>query len=102
MQLYISYMLSSRLRNVNTGFTLNNCLFESIELTKNADPYKQKYSSYGIGLNSRSEFSCTDGNMEKNIIILGADMSSSVHTDSKNRDEAPTETLDYTTLKSRT
>ena len=27
--------------------------------------------------------------MEKNIIILGADMSLSVHTDSKNRDEAP-------------
>ena len=40
MQLYISYTLSPRLRNVNTDFTLNNCLFESVELTKNADPYK--------------------------------------------------------------
>ena len=28
------------LRNLNTDFTLNNCLFVSVKLTKNADPDK--------------------------------------------------------------
>ena len=29
----ISHILSPRLRNLNTDFTLNNCLFGSVELT---------------------------------------------------------------------
>ena len=36
------------LRNSNTDFTLNNCLFGSVKLTKNADPDKYNYSSYDI------------------------------------------------------
>ena len=32
---------------MNTYFTLNNCLFGSVKLTKNADPDKYKYSHYG-------------------------------------------------------
>ena len=34
---------------VNTDFTLNNCLFGSVELTKNAEPDKYVHSSCGIG-----------------------------------------------------
>ena len=30
----ISYMLNPWLRNLNTDFTLNNCLFGSVKLTK--------------------------------------------------------------------
>ena len=72
----------------------------SANVTKNADLDKYKYSAYGIGFDSRSEFSFTDG---KNIIIFGAGMSSSVHIDSKNKDilllgKGPTEGLDDTTL----
>ena len=52
-------------------------------LIKNADSDKYKYSSYDIGLDSRLEFSFTDGGMGKNVIIFGADMSSSVHIDNK-------------------
>ena len=37
IDLYISYTLDPQLRNVNTDFTLGNCLFGSVELTKNAD-----------------------------------------------------------------
>ena len=82
----ISYTLDSWLRNLNTDFTLGNCLFGFVKLTKNADPDKYKYSSYGIGFDSRSEFLFTDGSFGKNIIIFGADMSSSVHVDNKKKD----------------
>ena len=99
----ISYTLSPWLGNLNTDFTLNNCLFGSVKLAKNADPDKYKYSGYGIGLYSCLEFSFTDGSMGKNIIVFGVDMSSSVHIDNKNKDililgEGPTQILDDTTL----
>ena len=55
-------------------FTLNNCLFGSVKLTKNADPVKYKYSGYGIGVDSRSEFLFTDGSMGRNVITFVADM----------------------------
>ena len=54
--LYISYTLGSQLRNLNTDFTLGNCFFGSVKLTKNADLDKYKYTGYGIGFDSRSEF----------------------------------------------
>ena len=34
INLYISYTLDSQLRNLNTNFTLGNCLFGSVKLTK--------------------------------------------------------------------
>ena len=44
--------------------------------------------------------------MEKNVLIFGADMSSSVHIDNKNEDililgEGPTQGLDDTTLTAK-
>ena len=54
-----------QLRNLNTDFALGNCLFGSVKLTKNADLDKYKYSGYGIGFDSRSEFSLPDVIMEK-------------------------------------
>ena len=45
INLYISYTISPWLKNLNTDFTLNNCLFGSVKLNKNADPDKYKYSS---------------------------------------------------------
>ena len=65
VNLYISYTLGPQLRNSNTDFTLSNCLFGSVKLTKNADLDKYKYSGYGIGFDSRSEFLFTDGSMGK-------------------------------------
>ena len=46
----------------------------------------QIYSGYNIACDSRSEFLLPDGSMGKNVIVFGADMSSSVHTDNKNKD----------------
>ena len=40
MNLYIYYKLNPQLSNLNTDFTLNNCLFRSVKQTNNADPDK--------------------------------------------------------------
>ena len=54
--MYISCTLSPWLRNLIADFTLKNCLFGSVKVTKNADPDKYKYRSYGKGFDPRSEF----------------------------------------------
>ena len=77
---YISYTLGPQLKDLNTDFTLGNCLFGSVKLTKNADPDKYKYSGYDIGFDSHSGFLFTDGSSGKNVIISGADISSSEHS----------------------
>ena len=100
--LYITYTLGSQLRNLNTNFTLSNCLFGSVKLTTNPNLDKYNYTKYtgcSIGFDSRSEFLFTDGSYGKNVIIFGADMSSSVHVDNKGKDililgEGPTQGLD--------
>ena len=76
INLYIFYALNLWLRKLNTSFILNDCLFGSVKLTKNADLDKYKYS--GRGIYSRSEFSFKDGNTGKKV-----DLSSSVHIDNK-------------------
>ena len=51
-----------------------------IELTKNADFNKHKYSEYGIGFDVHGSFSLSNGNgFSQNVIIFGADMSSSAY-----------------------
>ena len=86
INLYISYTLTPWLRNLNTIFTLSNCLFGFVQLNKNTDLDKYEHSGYGIGFDSRSEFSFTYGSMGENVIVFGADMSSSVHIDNKGKD----------------
>ena len=44
INLYISYTLGLKLRNLNTEFALGNCLFGSVKLTKNADLDKYKHT----------------------------------------------------------
>ena len=103
INLYIPYTLGLQLRNLSTHFTLGNCLFRSVELTKNADLDKYRYTGYGIWFDSRSEFLFTDGSCGKNVIIFGADMSSSVYVDNKGKyilifGGRPTQGLDDMTL----
>ena len=70
INLYISYILGPQLRNLNTDFTLGNCLFGSVELTRNADLDKYKYTGYSIGLVARSEFYLQMEAMEKMSLFL--------------------------------
>ena len=64
--------------------TLENCLFGSVKLTENPDIDKYKYSGYGIGFDRREQFSFGDG-FGQNVIILGADVSSSTHANNKTK-----------------
>ena len=78
-----------------------------MKLTKNADPDKYRYSGYGIGFDLRSQFAWSDGSWGKNLIVFGADMSSSVHVDYKNKDilvlrEDPVQGVDNTTMTAET
>ena len=67
-------------------FTLGNILFDTVKLTKNPDKDKYKYSGYEIGLDNHRNFSLFKGHeFGKNVIILGADMSSSVNVDNKKK-----------------
>ena len=82
---------------------LNNYLFRSVKLTKNADPDKYKYSGYAMGFDSRSEFHLQIGSMGQNVIVFGAGIISSVHNGRKNKDililgEGQTQGLDDTIL----
>ena len=61
-------------------------LFGTVKLTKNAEPDKYKYSCYGMGFHSCSEFPLADGGMVKNVIIFGVDISLSVHINNKKKD----------------
>ena len=58
------------MRDLNTGFTLNNCLFGSVELTNNADLDKDKYIGYSVGFDSRSEFHLQMETWEKMSLFL--------------------------------
>ena len=70
INLYVSYILGHQFRNLNTDFTLGNCLFGSLKLTKYTDLDKYKYTGYGIVIDSRSECLFTDGSYGKNVIIF--------------------------------
>ena len=62
ISIYISYTLNPHLKK---DFTLSDCLFGSLKVTENADLDKCKYYSYGIGFDSPSKFSFTDGSFGK-------------------------------------
>ena len=81
--------------------TIKNCLFGAVTLTKNADIEKYKHSGYGIGFDRRSSFSFSSGGFSQNMLIFGADMSSSIHVDNKKTDilvlgRGPTQGLEST------
>ena len=104
VNVFIVYELDSWPRDLGTDFTLGGYLFRGIKLTKNADPDKYSCSGYGIGLDTRIEYSLPDGRVGKNVIVFGADMSSSVHIDNKGKDililgKGPTQGLNNTTLQ---
>ena len=78
INIYIVYDLQSNL-NYNPDFTLENCLFGAVRVTKNTDVIKYKYSGYGIGFDGKGVFSHPTGSFGNNAIIFGVDISSSVH-----------------------
>ena len=58
-----------------------NCSFGVVSLTKNADIDKYKYSGYEIGFDRYGSFSFPGTRLGRNVIISGAEMSSSTKID---------------------
>ena len=72
--------------DLDSDFTLENFLVGGVEFAKGANPDKYSYSGYDTGLDTRIEFSLTDGCVGKNVIIFVDDMGSSAHIDYKKKD----------------
>ena len=85
VNIYIIYELAASSSHTSDP-TIKNCLFGAVTLTKNADIEKYKYSGYRIGFDRRSSFSFPSGGFGQNVLIFGADMSSSTHIDNKKKD----------------
>ena len=82
INIYIVYETSKNY-NISSYPTLENCLFGAVSLTKNADIDRYKYSGYGTGFDRLGEFSFGTRGFGRNVIIFGANMSSSVHANNK-------------------
>ena len=100
VNIYIVYELTGSNSDDNDP-TIKNSLFGAVTFTKNADIDKYGYSGYGIGFDRRGSFSFPGGGFGQNVIIFGADMSSSIHIDNKKKDilvlgRGPTQGLEST------
>ena len=65
VNIYIVYEITSN-HNGSNYPTIENCLFGSIKLTKNADIDKYGYSGYGTGFDRKASF-CTANEIGKNL-----------------------------------
>ena len=87
VNIYIVYKLDPLASTRDKSFTIQNALFGAMKITKNAtDNSKNNCKGYGICFDERSEFghTITEGGRAhttdaRNVLIFGADMSSSVH-----------------------
>ena len=72
-----------------------------VTLTKNFDINKYGYYGYGIGFDRKSSFLSPGSRFCQNVLIFGAEMSSSAHIDNKKKDilfigKGPTQGLKHT------
>ena len=87
INIYIVYKLDPLASTRDKSFTIQNASFGAMQINKNTtDNDKNNYKGYGICFDERSEFGHTiteDGFTHttdaRNVLIFGADMSSSVH-----------------------
>ena len=87
INIYCVYELQPITASRDTSYTIQNALFGAMQITKNpTDNSKNNYKGYGLCFDERSNFSHTitqDGRQRtsngKNLLIFGADMSSSIH-----------------------
>ena len=63
------YELDTWSRTLNTKFTLGDCVFGAVKLTKSADPRKCGYRGYGIRFDAGSQYSLPIGEWGKNVIF---------------------------------
>ena len=82
INVYITYRLRKRTIN-NRDFTLGNCLFGAVKITKDVNTSHYKYSSYGIAYDHNGSYSFGNNNNSRNLIIFGCDISFSTHANNR-------------------
>ena len=100
VNIYIVYELGASSSH-NNDPTLKNCLFGAVTLTKNAIIDKYGYFGYWNEFEKRSSCLFPDDEFGQNLLMFGADMSPSEHTDNKKKDvlvlgKGPTKGLEHT------
>ena len=90
INIYCVYELDPIDLSRNNEFTIQNALFGSIKITKNANTSKYEYKGYGICFDESESFTHVrkEGNfnhatLARNVIIFGVDMSFSKHANNK-------------------
>ena len=106
VNIYIIYEITSDYKDINCP-TLENCLFGSVKLTKNADIDKYGYFGYGIAFHTQSSFSIGNETGKNIIISFGVDMSSSTTMDNRKKGililgKGPTQGLEHTLSAEKT
>ena len=90
VNIYIVYRLNPISSTRNTDYTIQNALFGAMKITKNTDYSKNNYTGYGLCFDEGNALGHTirEGNFDhttnaRNVLIFGADMSSSVHASNR-------------------
>ena len=99
VNIYIVYEIIKNI-NISDYLTLENCLFGTFSLTKNAGIDKYKYTGHGIGFDRHGSFSFPGIGLGRNVHFFGVDMSSSVHVNNKKKGililgKSPRQGLEY-------
>ena len=76
VNIYCVYKLDPISSSRDGTFTVQNVLFGSMKITKNADTSKYKYKGYGICFDEGGSFSKGNISNGKNVLIFGVDESS--------------------------
>ena len=76
LKLYIVYQLNTWPRYPTSNFTLKNCLFGSVRLTRNVDKSRLTYNGQGIAFDGNGLWSF-DNVTARKAVIFGVDVSSS-------------------------
>ena len=82
----IDIVCSLQQKTISSNNALKNCLFGATKVTKpgdTTDPDKHIYSGYGLGFDSKGQFTHSQGGMARNIIIFGVDSPNSLHATNK-------------------
>ena len=103
VNIYIVYEIIKNI-NISDYLTLENCLFGTFSLTKNAGIDKYKYTGHGIGFDRHGSFSFPGIGLGRNVHFFGVDMSSSVHVNNKKKgililSKSPRQGLEYKCIR---
>ena len=74
IRVFIVYKLDTWPEDLKSDYTLKDCLFGAVKLTKNANPDKYSYSGYSFEFDSCSRFSIPNFDWSKNPFIFGAEI----------------------------